>query len=207
MRNLRSKPSVPYSAAVHRLVVKPGKYQIKVTRRGYISQNLSVILRSPGREEVVAVVLQPLRIDDVLDAADSSILKGNYTTAAELANDVLILNAAHARANLVFGLVQWYRSKPDTAEFLGRAIRNGETFKLAVQIRDSDEAAPVDSVILVDREKISLQTDSRFDLNYSIGRHEIVNILFLDDQIVLTARTDFHGSADHARTQDLLTEY
>src|SRR5688572_1482612 len=161
-----------YSKPVDRLLLKPGRYRISVSRRGYVPQKVSVDLKAAGREQNVNVVLKPLRIDELLEDANESLAKGNYETARGLAGDVLLFNAAHARANLLYGRVE-QRSGQDATPYFLRAIRSGETYRVPVRVQDPRGAGLLDAELSVERGGISLKSPGRVDLDLTIPKGNI----------------------------------
>jgi PEGA domain-containing protein len=176
--------------------IKPGTYNINVQRRGFISQTIPVDLKIPGQEQNITVVLQPLRIDSVLDQAYDKISHGDYSAAADLTNDVLLLNSAHARANFLFGLVEFYRSDPSSVSYLLKAIRNGETVKLPVKFLDEvGSIRLVDAELGLSRERFSFRTSGRVEPNIIISWPDISELERSADQtyIVLKGKGDSYG--------------
>ncbi len=188
-----------FTRPLRKFFVKPGVYRINVQRRGYLSQTFTLDLKNPGQEQVTNVVLQPLRINSVIALASESIKSGNYTTAAELTNDILLLNPLHAKANLLYGLIEFDRGEISASSYFLKAIRKGETAILPVKIlEDSGGQKLIEAELLLDREGISLRSSTRFDLNYRIAMLDISELRLGGDPalmpyIVLDGKSDFHG--------------
>jgi hypothetical protein len=188
-----------FNGSLRKHFVEPGVFRIRVERRGYIPQTATVDLTLPGREQNINLVLQPLPIDSVLERANENISRGNYADAAELANDVLLLNASHAKANLLYGLVQFHRGEPGAASYFSRAIRNGETVVLPIKLRDERAGdGLVGAELHLHRDGLSIRTSERFDLNLTLKRPNIYEFGRSKDRaiaahIVLKGKSDFYG--------------
>ena len=176
--------------------IKPGMYNLNVQRRGFISQTIPVDVKIPGQEQNITVVLQPLRIDSILDQAYDKINHGDYTIAADLTNDVLLLNSAHARANFIFGLVGFYRGDPSSVGYFLKAIRNGESVKLPVKFLDEvGSIRLVDAELSLNRDRFSFRTSGRVEPNIIISWPDISELERSADQshIVLKGKGDSYG--------------
>jgi hypothetical protein len=183
-----------YNREIHRLILKPGRYRLSVSRRGYTPQTVAVELKSAGREESVHVVLKPLPLDKLLADANDNFAKGNYEAARELAGDVLKLNPAHGRANLIYGMAEM-RSGRDGAEYLVRAVRGGETYRIPMKLQDPRGAGLLDAELAVDREDISINSPGRTDLDLTILKENVSALNLFSEQgfIVVAGKTEFHG--------------
>ena len=188
-----------FDRPVRKLFIRPDIYRLNVRRRGYVSFKSIVDLKIPGQEKVINVVLQPIRIGTILAEAGDNIKRGEYETAADLTKDVLLLNPLHAKANLLFGLIEFHRSIPSASSYLIKAVRKGETVTLPIKIlEDSDGKKMVEAELLLNRDSVALRSTARFDLNYKLAASEIsglrreINPLLLS-YIVLEGRSDFHG--------------
>ena len=176
--------------------IKPGMYNLNVQRRGFISQTIPVDVKIPGQEQNITVVLQPLRIDSILDQAYDKINHGDYSIAADLTNDVLLLNSAHARANFIFGLVGFYRGDPSSVGYFLKAIRNGETVKLPVKFLDEvGSIRLVDAELGLNRNRFSFRTSGRVEPNIIISWPDISELAKSADQshIILKGKGDSYG--------------
>lgn len=185
-----------FNAPVRKYFVKPGTYRVNIQRRGYLSRTITVDLRKAGQEKNINLVLQPLRIDSVLDLASDRIKSGAFSEAADLTNDVLILNAAHARANFLYGLIEYGRGDLAAISYFLKAIRNGETVVLPVKIFEGAEL--YDAEVLFDRDGISIRNRARFEMNYKIAKAGILDLQSSSDtppaaHVVLNGKSDFHG--------------
>lgn len=185
-----------FSHPLRKYRIKPGTYNVSVQRRGFVSQTIPVDLRIPGQEQDITVVLQPLRIDSVLDQAYDKINQGDYAAAAELTNDVLQLNSAHARANFLFGLVGFYRGDPASVGYLLKAIRNGETVKLPVKFLDLvGSTRLVEAELGLNRDRFSFRTSERVEPNIIISWPDISELDRSPDlaYIILNGKGDSYG--------------
>ena len=151
----------------------------------------------PGREENLQIVMQPLRIDEVLDEAGENAAAGNLGFAADLTRDVLLLNAAHARANLLYGQIEMRRGSPEATAYLLRAVLGGETLRFPVKLQGSRSMSLVAGELLVTREGISVKSPERFELDLTILRRDVEVLNFSPRPapgfISLAGRSDFHG--------------
>lgn len=186
-----------YKASANKLMLKPGRYRVNVSRRGYVPQTVDVDLNVPGREENVRILLKPQRIDEVLDDAAENIAKRNFQMAADLARDILQLNPAHARANLLFGMVELRRGGSDAASYFLRAVRGGETLRLPVKIQEAHSTDLLEADLLVTRDGISIKKPARSDLDFTIARSDVTELkeFPLPDSgfVVLSGKSTFHG--------------
>jgi hypothetical protein len=188
-----------FNGSLRRHFVEPGIFRIRVERRGYVPQTATVDLTLPGREQNINLVLRPLPIDSVLARANENISRGNYADAAELAGDVLLLNASHAKANLLYGLIQFHRGEPGAASYFSRAIRNGETVVLPIKIRDEIAGAGLVSAELhLHRDGLSIRSSERFDLNFTITMPNVSEFgrsigPAISAHIVVKGKSDFYG--------------
>jgi hypothetical protein len=179
--------------------IKPGSYRINIQRRGFIPQTITADLRIPAREQNITVVLEPVRIDSVLAQAYEKINGGDYRGAAELTNDVLRLNPAHAKANLLFGLSGFYRGDVSSATYFLRAIRNGESVKFTVKILDEIGGFKLtEAELSLNRDYISFRTSGRVDLNFRIAKADVSELQRAFDRafmnyIVLKGKGDTYG--------------
>jgi hypothetical protein len=162
-----------FTGSIKRYFVKPGSYSISVARRGYVTQTATVDLRTAGREQNLSIVLQPLRIDSILAFASEKLRAGELDGAATLTNDVLLLNAAHAEANLLYGKILLQLGDPAATTFFLKAIRKGETLTLPVKILESASGQKLVGVELrLDRRGFSIRKHCtrRFELyNCKVG--------------------------------------
>lgn len=187
-----------YDGAVRKMFVKPGTYRINVRRRGYQSFKSSVDLKIAGQEKVVNVVLKPIRIDTILAQAADNISRGRYDAAADQTNDVLLLNAEHAKANLIYGLIEYYRHLPTAASYMMKAVRKGETVTLPVKILEEGSSKLVEADLLLNRDGVGLRSRAKFDLNYTLAAHDISGLRSEAGGnavafIALEGRSNFHG--------------
>jgi hypothetical protein len=179
--------------------IKPGSYRVNVQRRGFIPQTATVDLKIPGQEQNLTVLLQPLRIDSMLTQASDKINEGDYNGAADLTNDVLRLNAAHAKANFLFGLVGFYRGDPSSVTYFLKAIRNGETVKLPVRFLDEVGGTRlVEAELGLNRDRFSFRTSGRVEPNLIISWPAISELARLIDPtsmayIALKGKGDSYG--------------
>ena len=183
-----------YNKEVFRLILHPGRYRVNVSRRGYTPQTVTVDLKAAGREENVHVVLKPLRVEELLEDANDNFAKGEYAAARELAGDVLKLNAAHGRANFIYGTAEM-RGGRDGAEYLVRAVRGGETYRVPVKVQDPRGAGLLDAELAVDRVGISIKSPGRSDLDLTIPKESVTALNLFSEQgfIAVAGKTDFHG--------------
>ena len=183
-----------YNKEIHRLILKPGRYRLNVSRRGYTTQTVAVELKLAGREESVHVVLKPLPVDKLVEDAIDNSAKGNYAAARELAGYVLNLNPAHGRANLIYGMAEM-RGGRDGAEYLVRAVRSGETYRLPVKVQDPRAAGLLDAELAVDRDGISIKSPGRSDLDLTISKDNVTALNLFSEQgfIAVAGKADFHG--------------
>ncbi|MFL6466564.1 MAG: hypothetical protein ACJ72Z_01260, partial [Pyrinomonadaceae bacterium] len=189
-----------FTRPLKRYLIKPGKYRIGLKRRGYLSQTVTADLTIPGKEQNIFVVLEPLRIDMVLAQANEFAAKGDLKTAADLLNDVLLQNNSHARANLLFGMIEYQRGNLASITYLLKAIKGGETVSFPINVQLGSDL--VFATLRLDRDAVVFESKIRVDLNFSIARQQIESILRIADGNSLTyvgvsGNGDFYGRRVH----------
>ena len=189
-----------FNKPLKKYLIRPASYRVSLKRRGFVSQTVTADLRVPGREQSIYVVLQPLRIDSVLAQAGEKLAIGDLNGAADLANDVLFANSAHAKANLLYGLVELRRGSPSSTSYFLKAIRGGETIALPVKIMYGDEF--LDAELLLNREAIAVQSRSHVELNFKIRRPQLETLQRAIDGNLMTfisvkGQSDFYGRIIH----------
>jgi hypothetical protein len=187
-----------FERPVEKALVKPGIYKIKVSRRGYVSRTLVVDLKTSGSEENLNVILEPLRIDAVLDLAFEHIKNEKLDDAEALASDVLALNPEHARGNLTLGMIALNR--PDTDRAVDRillALSSGETFTFPVSVR-IDETSYA-AVFRLDKHAIAFEITDRPWLNFTIAREDLTNAETDGNALTIAGRSSFHGRPTEPR--------
>jgi hypothetical protein len=160
-----------FRGQVKKQLLKPDKYRIQIRRRGYESQTVTADLTVPGREQNFYVVLKPMRIDSVLSHAFELLAKGDLDGASLLSNDVLLMNAGHARANMLRGLIEMRRGNHRAAGYFLKAINGGETVSLPAKTVFANQLTDVE--IAINRDTISFRSSTRLDLNFRITRSNL----------------------------------
>lgn len=189
-----------FERPVEKALVKPGVYKVKVSRRGYISRTLDVDLKISGSEENLNVILEPLRIDAVLDLACEHIKNERLDDAEALANDVLDLNPQHARASLVLGMIALNRPDIDRAvDRILLALSNGEGFTLPVSVRIDDINA--EAVLRLDKHALAFEITDRPWLSFMIAREYLTNAETDGNALTIAGRSNFHGRPTEPRLQ------
>ena len=181
-------------------LVNPGNYRVYVSRRGFASRQLDVRLKTAGSAETLNIILEPIRIDSVLDAAQRNIDAKKYAEAEELLLDVLALNADHGRANLLFGLLDLDRGKTVTStEHLLKGVRGGETLTLPVRVQANALEETVIAVeFIVDRNAFRIKSTKTPGLNFTIAKGDVqVSQAFNSDGrspfVMIWGKSTFHG--------------
>lgn len=192
-----------FDRQLEKVFVKPGRYGIKVSRRGYISREFSVDLKTAGLEERLNVILEPSPIDGVLDVVFSSIAEARLAEAEALINDVLSLNPKHAKANLALGLVAMHRGDMQKAvDRLLMAIAGGETFVLPIKVRvEPNETETVAAILKVDKRLLRIESAERAGLNFSIVRTNLGRPDLVDTAVLISGHADYHGRLISPRVQ------
>ena len=189
-----------FERPVEKALVKPGIYKIQVSRRGYLSRVFEVDLKMSGSEENLNVILEPLRIDAVLDQAFDHVKNEKLDDAEALVGDVLALNPEHARGNLALGMIALNR--PDTERAVDRillALSGGESFRLPVSIKIDDINA--DGVLKLDKKALSFEINDRPWLNFAIAREDLINAETDGVTLTIAGRSSFHGRPTEPRLQ------
>ncbi|MEO5859566.1 MAG: PEGA domain-containing protein [Pyrinomonadaceae bacterium] len=184
-----------FERPVEKALVKPATYRVHISRRGYISREVTVDLQTAGREERLNLIIEPLRVDSVLDLAFDHIKNAKLTEAEALANDVLESNPQHARANLALGFVHFYRSETEKAvDRILQAIGNGEIFSLPVNVRvDPADDKTVAAMINLDARSLRFESSERPGLNFSIAIRGLDRADIEQGALIIAGRADYHG--------------
>jgi hypothetical protein len=189
-----------FDRPVVKALVNPGSYRVYVSRRGFVSRQLDVRLKTAGSAETLNVILEPLRIDSVLEAAQRNINAKDYAEAEDLLLDVLALNADHGRANLLFGLLDLDRGKIFTStEHLLKGIRGGETLTFPIRVQANSLEETVSSVeFIIDRNAFRIKSTKTPGLNFSIAKADAqVSQTFNSDDrstfVMIWGKSNFHG--------------
>jgi hypothetical protein len=159
-----------------------------------------VDLKMSGSEENLNVILEPLRIDAVLDQAFDHVKNEKLDDAEALVGDVLALNPEHARGNLALGMIALNR--PDTERAVDRillALSGGESFRLPVSIKIDDINA--DGVLKLDKKALSFEINDRPWLNFAIAREDLINAETDGVTLTIAGRSSFHGRPTEPRLQ------
>ncbi len=177
-----------FKGALRKYPVKPGIYRIAVKRRGYEPQTVTADLLLPGREQTVEVVLQPLRVDAVLTQAKEKINSGDLKGGNELAGDVLKLNDAHGRANLLAGMAAFEKGDVSAKDLFFKAVARNEAVRLPVNLQDAARGGIlVPAEMSIDRNSVEFKTAGRVELNFRIERSGVTSVY----QSVDASRTPF----------------
>lgn len=118
----------------------------------------TVNLKTAGQAQNITFVLLPIRIESLLAQASDKIRGGDYRTAGELSTEVLQLNAAHGKANLLYGLTKFYVGDRSAAGYFIKAVKNGATVRLPVKARSEIGGKLTDAELSLDLDEIALRT-------------------------------------------------
>ncbi|MDI1241917.1 MAG: PEGA domain-containing protein [bacterium] len=192
-----------FERPVEKALVEPGSYRVRVSRRGFVSRELTVDLKTAGSEERLNLILEPLRIDAVLDLAFEHLKNAKFAEAEALATDVLDFNPRHARANLALGFVHLGRGETKNGvDRILQAIRNGETFSLPVAVRvEPTDANTVAAVIKLDTRFLQFESSERPGLNFSISRANLGRVDIADKAMIVSGQAQYHGRTISPRLQ------
>jgi hypothetical protein len=188
-----------FDRPVVKALVNPGIYRVNVSRRGYISRQVEVRLKAPGSEEKLNIILEPLRIEAVLNSAEKNLHGKNYSEAEELIRDVLALNPEHAHANLLYGLLELERGNvKESVGHLLNGIRGGDTLALPIRIQaDAGEDNVMPAELIIDRNTVQFKAKTP-GLNFSIARSylqvsQVFNSTGPSPFVIVWGKADFHG--------------
>jgi hypothetical protein len=189
-----------FTKPLKKYFLKPGRYRITLKRRGFESQTVTADLKTAGKEQNIYVVLKPLRIDSMLAQANERLIRGDSVGAAELVKDVLLLNSSHAKANLLYGMIELRRGLQTSGAYFLKAIKGGETVSIPVKTLLGAEL--VDVELAVNRDAIVFRSASRLDLNFQITRPKLGELRRLIDgnfmtYIAVKGESDFYGRGIH----------
>lgn len=192
-----------FERPVEKALVKPGSYRVRVSRRGYLSRDITVDLKTAGSEERLNLILEPLRVDAVLDLAYERIGSGKLDEAEAFANDVLELNPQHARANLALGLVHLHRKETEKAvDRILQAIGSGEIFSVPITVRaEPSDPKTVAATLKLDSRSLSFDSSDRPGLNFSIPIAALDRADIEAGSLLIAGRADYHGRSISARIQ------
>lgn len=186
--------------------VKPGNYRVNVSRRGYVSRQMDVRLKNAGSEEELNIILEPLRIDSVLDTAQRNISAKKYADAEVLLHDVLALNPDHGHANLLFGLLDLEQGKTRASiDRLLKGIRAGRTLTLPVRmLANAREEAVVAAEMIIDNNTIRIKSGKTPGLDVSIAKADVhVSQTFIPPDrspfLMIWGKSNFHGRGIEAQ--------
>jgi hypothetical protein len=184
-----------FARPLKKYLMKPGLYRINLRRRGYLSQTVNADLSIAGKEQSIYAVMQPLRIDAVLAQAEELVAKGELIPAADLVKDVLLLNSLHAKANLLFGMIEFEQGRSSSVPYFLKAIEGGETLNFRGTVRSSSELP--EAAFDLDRDAIIIGSKSQNELNFRMTRLKLESVLRQDDGLVITGESDFLGKSIH----------
>ena len=181
-------------------LLKPGKYRLELRRRGYVSQTVTADLSVPGKEQNIYVVLKPLQIEVVLAQANALLSKGEFEGASLLVKDVLLLNAVHARANMLYGFIEMKRGSSSSAAYFLKAISGGETVSMPAKTVFADVLTDIQ--IVINRDAIAFQSTVRAELNFRIKRSNLEQPASWDENgspsfVAVKGESDFYGKTIH----------
>jgi hypothetical protein len=192
-----------FERPVEKILVEPGIYSVHISRRGYLSRRVTADLQSAGSEERLNLILEPVRVDAVLQLAFTHINSEKLSDAEALASDVLAFNPKHARANLALGLVHLGRG--ETVKAVARllqAIRSGETFSLPASVRiEPADPKTVAAMIKIDARSLRFESSERPGLNFSITRTNLGRVDIVDDSMIISGHAEYHGRTISPRLQ------
>ena len=185
-----------FQGSLKKHLLKPGRYRVSVKRRGFVSETITADLAVPGKEQKIYVVLNPLRIDSILAEANSLLSNGNLDGAALLVNDVLLMNSAHARANMLFGFIELRRGDPSAAGYFLKAINGGETVSLPGRTVFAERLTDVQ--ISIDRDAIRFRSPARAELNFRITKSHLEELARSGESgapsyVAVSGLSDFFG--------------
>jgi hypothetical protein len=189
-----------FTKPLKKYFLKPGKYRITLKRRGFEPQTVTADLKTAGKEQNIYVVLKPIRIDSMLAQATQRFENGDIAGASELVKDVLLMNSAHAKANLLYGMIELRRGSQSSSTYFLKAIRGGETVSIPVRTLFGNQLADIQ--IALNRDAIIFQSRSHLDLNFRITRPKLADLRRLIDgnfmsYIAVKGESDFYGRGIH----------
>ncbi len=192
-----------FERPLEKALVEPGSYRIRVSRRGYLSRDVTVDLKTAGSEERLNLILEPLRVDGWVELVFEHLKNGKLAEAESLASDVLAFNPRHARANLALGLVHLDRAETGKAvDHILQAIRSGEAFSLPVSIRvEPTDANTVAATIKLDGRFLKLESSERPGLNFSITRANLGRVDIENSALLISGHAEYHGRTISPRLQ------
>jgi hypothetical protein len=160
-----------FRGGLKKYLLKPGRYTIRLARRGYAPQTMNADLSVAGKEQNIYAVLQALPIETVLSRANELVARGQVDSASLLVDDVLLMNPAHARANLLAGSIKLQKGDLSAADYFLKAIIGGESVILPARIFSDDSLIDVD--VAIDRDSVGVRNAGRVDLNFRITRTKL----------------------------------
>lgn len=163
-----------FKERLSRSPVKPGTYEITVRRHGYIDETKQVILPEPGLETSLSFTLRPIPVAEMLAAAERHLAQRDPEKAVALVSEVLTLDPAHTKANLIKGRGLYMMGSSEATNYLLRAVQNGEFVTIKVRVYTKSKAVGVIAGDLTfDRSVMSFLSNTRPDLNFAISKSQI----------------------------------
>lgn len=122
-----------YTNQVEGLQLRPGQYQVNVSKDGYRTQTTSFEVR-PGQMEKVQVTLEAAPIEDQLGGLEQALQRRQFDAVIRGASGLLASNPNHPRLNYLMGLSYMGKGVPQEAlNYYTRAIQNGEVIRVPIK--------------------------------------------------------------------------
>lgn len=173
-----------YKGALTRFQLHPGKYNITIQKRGYLTEKHVVELGYMGQEITIIPNLRLVPIAEIIAEAQNALERNDNERAVELSKDVLEIEPGNGKANLILGKAYFQLETRDGSRYLIAALRSGQTVSLPVRIYNKDKRLQLpDGEIMLDRNILYVRSSGRNDLNFTISKQNISKpAIKLDDK-------------------------
>lgn len=160
-----------------RLAVKPGKYHINITRKGYQPRTDIVEVAVPGEESYQIIKLDRIPTSQILQSAQSAFEKGEFDKAASLSREILEFEPENARGNLFVGRALFEKGDPGAVDYLFKALRQRETVSVDVHAYREDAGKQIlPARLVIDRESLRLDIPTAPDKSFWIFKSDLKTV-------------------------------
>jgi tetratricopeptide (TPR) repeat protein len=124
---------VDYPEAVTNLSILPGNYEVRVSKPGYKTVTRAVTIM-PGQPFSLSVILEVMRVEEMLAQGMESLKQGNYSKAISIAREILASKPDEPKAHWLLGVGYFYSENYEAAvASLYKAISLGESVSIPVK--------------------------------------------------------------------------
>lgn len=173
-----------YQGTLTRFQLHPGKYNITIQKRGYLTDKHVVELGFMGQEITIIPNLRPIPVSEMIAEAQLALDRNDNDRAVELIRQVLEIEPSNGKANLIIGKAYFQIETRGGSQYLIAALRSGQTVSLPVRIFNKDTRLQLpEGEITLDRNILYLRSTGRNDLNFTISKQNLAKATIkLDDK-------------------------